>query len=55
MINRLMIMALRNRVITFFTFVILLIGGIYVILQETAIDALPDLSENQVIVMTQRP
>jgi len=48
-------MALRNRVITFFTFVILLIGGIYVILQETAIDALPDLSENQVIVMTQRP
>jgi Cu(I)/Ag(I) efflux system membrane protein CusA/SilA len=41
--------------ITFFIFSALVILGGYIILYDTPVDALPDLSENQVVVMTRRP
>lgn len=55
MINRLIKSFLENKMITFFIFSALVILGGYIILYDTPVDALPDLSENQVVVMTRRP
>jgi Cu(I)/Ag(I) efflux system membrane protein CusA/SilA len=55
MINALIKSALHNRIVTFFVFAVLMLAGWLVIVYETPVDALPDLSENQVIVMTQWP
>lgn len=52
MINKLIKLFLANRFVTFLLFGIVTISGIWV-LYNTPIDAIPDLSENQVIVMTQ--
>ena len=52
MINALIKSALENRFVTFIIFAMFTIVSIIAI-QNTPIDALPDLSENQVIVMTQ--
>ncbi len=51
MINWLISLALKNRFITTVLFVVLTGGGIWALL-HTPVDALPDLSENQVIIMT---
>ena len=55
MINEIIKRALHNMVITIVMFVMLILWWIYVILFQTSVDALPDLSENQVIVMTTWP
>ncbi len=55
MINKLIKSFLENKMITFFVFATLVLWWIYVIAYETPVDALPDLSENQVVVMTRRP
>ena len=55
MINSLIKQALHNRIVTFFVFAVVFVLWWFVILEKTPVDALPDLSENQVIVMTQRP
>ena len=55
MIHKLVLSALHNRVVTYFVFGVLVLLGVYVIAYDTPVDALPDLSENQVIVMTKRP
>ncbi|MDA0376600.1 MAG: CusA/CzcA family heavy metal efflux RND transporter [bacterium] len=52
MINYLIIKALENRFLTVLIFGVVAIAGILSVLQ-TPVDAIPDLSENQVIVMTQ--
>lgn len=52
MINYLIIAAFKNRFLTFLTFIVLVVVGVVMILR-TPVDALPDLSENQVIVMTE--
>lgn len=54
MINRLIKLSLENRFLTIILFVITCGAGIFTI-YKTPVDALPDLSENQVIVMTQWP
>lgn len=52
MINSLIITAFKNRFLTFLLFFIIVIVGV-VVISKTPVDALPDLSENQVIVMTE--
>jgi len=52
MINTLIKKALENGFLTIVTFLVIIFGGI-VVLRETPVDALPDLSENQVIIMTE--
>jgi Cu(I)/Ag(I) efflux system membrane protein CusA/SilA len=52
MINNLIKQALHNRIVTFFVFVVIFVIGWFVIIEKTPVDALPDLSENQVVVMT---
>ncbi|PCI25128.1 CusA/CzcA family heavy metal efflux RND transporter [Candidatus Peregrinibacteria bacterium] len=52
MINELIKIFLHNRFVTLMVFIALTIVSVIAI-QNTPIDALPDLSENQVIVMTQ--
>lgn len=52
MINKLIRGFLDNRLITILLFAAVLFGGLWVI-KQTLIDAIPDLSENQVIVMTE--
>lgn len=54
MINKLIKLFLANRFVTILLFGIITLVGIWVI-YNTPIDAIPDLSENQVIVMTQWP
>ncbi|MCB9798552.1 efflux RND transporter permease subunit [Candidatus Nomurabacteria bacterium] len=54
MINKLIKWFLDNRLVTLLLFAIVMLGGVW-ILQRTPVDAIPDLSENQVIVMTQWP
>ncbi|MBP9708824.1 MAG: efflux RND transporter permease subunit [Oligoflexales bacterium] len=54
MINHLIIQAFKNRFLTFLLFLIIVVVGVVVII-KTPVDALPDLSENQVIVMTEWP
>ncbi len=54
MINKLIKFFLENRFITLLLFSLVAIGGVWII-YDTPIDAIPDLSENQVIVMTQWP
>jgi len=51
MISHLIILALKNRFLTAVSFVVLTGLGIFALFQ-TPVDAIPDLSENQVIVMT---
>ena len=51
MINKLITFALENRFLTSIIFVILILMG-SLSLMKTPVDAIPDLSENQVIVMT---
>lgn len=51
MINKIIEYALKNRFITAVAFVILTGFGIFALL-KTPVDAIPDLSENQVIIMT---
>jgi len=52
MINALIIKALNNRFLTLTLFGVIAIVGVLTIFQ-TPVDAIPDLSENQVIIMTQ--
>ena len=52
MINTLIRSALKNRFLTGIIFLLLTTAGLFV-LWKTPVDAIPDLSENQVIVMTQ--
>ena len=52
MINHSITWALKNRVIVFLTAAVLLVYGIYAV-KETPVDAIPDLSENQVIIFTE--
>lgn len=52
MINKLIIAALENRLVTLLLFGVITVSGI-VALKHTPIDAIPDLSENQVIIMTE--
>src|SRR5262245_54016642 len=54
MINRLIEISLHNRFLLFVA-VGLLAGAGYVAFKATPIDAIPDLSENQVIVFTEWP
>ncbi|MFH1348633.1 MAG: CusA/CzcA family heavy metal efflux RND transporter, partial [Patescibacteria group bacterium] len=51
MINTLIIKALNNTFITFTLFAVIAVGGLIAI-KQTPVDAIPDLSENQVIIMT---
>jgi len=52
MINTLIIKALENRFLTLVIFATIAVIGI-VALRQTPVDAIPDLSENQVIIMTE--
>jgi copper/silver efflux system protein len=52
MINKLIKFSLENRFPTIILFVSLTILGV-ILLYETPVDALPDLSENQVVIMTE--
>ncbi len=54
MINRLIELSLRNRFLVLLAYA-LLAGAGYWALRATAVDAIPDLSENQVIVFTDWP
>ncbi|MDP3975662.1 MAG: efflux RND transporter permease subunit, partial [bacterium] len=54
MINQLIKKSLENRFLTIMFFLALVILGV-IFLYRTPVDALPDLSENQVIVMTEWP
>ena len=51
MIERLIEASIRNRFLVLILAVALSIGGVYAVF-DTPIDAIPDLSENQVIVFT---
>ena len=55
MIHELIKKALNNIFLTLITFTFIIWFWIYVIVLKTPIDALPDLSENQVVVMTSWP
>jgi CzcA family heavy metal efflux pump len=52
MINQLISLSLKNRYIVLLIAVILFIWGVYAV-KQNPIDAIPDLSENQVIVFTE--
>ena len=52
MINRFIDFALRNRVIVLLVAACLTVYGIYAV-RTTPVDAIPDLSENQVIIFTE--
>jgi copper/silver efflux system protein len=52
MINTLITKALENRFLTLLIFGVIAVFGVYTMLQ-TPVDAIPDLSENQVIIMTE--
>src|SRR5438093_2166576 len=51
MIEKIIEASIRNRFIVLFLAAALVIGGVYAVL-DTPVDAIPDLSENQVIVFT---
>ena len=51
MINRLIEFALKNRFIIIASYILIALWGIWA-LKNTPVDAIPDLSENQVIVFT---
>lgn len=55
MINELIKKALENIFLTLTSFIIIIWFWFYIIFFKTSIDALPDLSENQVVVMTTWP
>lgn len=55
MINDIIKKSLQNIFLTIISFVIIVLGWVYVIFFKTPVDALPDLSENQVVVMTMWP
>lgn len=52
MINRIINIALRNRVIVLLIAALIIAYGIYAV-KSTPVDAIPDLSENQVIIFTE--
>ena len=52
MVEKIISWAIHNRFMVLIGIVMIAIGGIYSI-KETPVDALPDLSENQVIVFTE--
>ncbi|QJB37247.1 efflux RND transporter permease subunit [Chitinophaga oryzae] len=52
MIERIVSWSIRNRFFVWLGIILITIGGIYSI-RETPVDALPDLSENQVIIFTE--
>lgn len=52
MINYLITKALDNRFLTLLLFGVIAIGGVIAVI-STPVDAIPDLSENQVVVMTE--
>ncbi|NOS91494.1 MAG: efflux RND transporter permease subunit, partial [Cyclobacteriaceae bacterium] len=52
MVEKIISWAIHNRFMVLIGIVMITIGGIYSI-KETPVDALPDLSENQVIVFTE--
>jgi CzcA family heavy metal efflux pump len=52
MINQLISLSLKNRYIVLLIAVILFVSGVYAV-KQNPIDAIPDLSENQVIVFTE--
>src|SRR5512142_2494799 len=54
MINKLIDFSLRNRAIVVLAYIALAIWGYWAMLR-TPVDAIPDLSENQVIVFTDWP
>ena len=54
MINKLIDFSLRNRVLVIAVYVALAMWGVWA-LRATPIDAIPDLSDNQVIVFTDWP
>jgi len=54
MINAIIGFCIRNRVITICFFAIAMAWGVYSVL-HTAVDAIPDLSENQQIIFTDWP
>ena len=52
MVEKIISWAIHNRFMVLIGIVMITIGGIYSI-RETPVDAIPDLSENQVIVFTE--
>ena len=52
MIERIVSWSIRNRFFVWIGIIMITIGGVYSI-KETPVDALPDLSENQVIIFTE--
>jgi len=52
MINRIINIALRNRIIVLLVAAVIAVYGIYAV-RTTPVDAIPDLSENQVIIFTE--
>ncbi len=52
MINRSITWALKNRIVVLLIAAVITIYGIYAV-QTTPVDAIPDLSENQVIILTE--
>ncbi len=52
MVEKIISWAIHNRFMVLIGIVMITIGGIYSI-KETPVDAIPDLSENQVIVFTE--
>ena len=52
MINRIINIALRNRIIVLLIAAAITAYGIYAV-KATPVDAIPDLSENQVIIFTE--
>ena len=52
MIEKIISWSIRNRFLVWIGIILIVLGGIYSI-KETPVDALPDLSENQVIIFTE--
>jgi copper/silver efflux system protein len=54
MIERIIEFSARNRIIVLMLFALIIVGGIWAV-YKTPVDAIPDLSDNQVIVFTDYP
>lgn len=52
MIEKIVSWSIHNRFFVWIGIILIVIGGFYAI-EQTPVDALPDLSENQVIIFTE--
>ena len=54
MLEKIIEASVKNRVMVIVAIVVILVGGIYAVL-DTSVDAIPDLSDVQVIILTEFP